>query len=90
MENDEALPLETPVRFPSELEKLRNEVLQYRESSPAARVRAALELSSMVESILLGSPTRLRQIRLLEAEEEREHEVWRDLVARHAGGTGGG
>ena len=72
-----------PIRFPSEEEKLENEARKYREMTPDERMRAMLELSAACEAIRASSPLRDRQTALLDEEERREHERWREVIARH-------
>ena len=80
----ESSAMKLPVKFPNAREKLATEVREVREYTASERVRIAFELSAMTAGILAGSPTRTRQVELLDAEEEAEHRTWRELLARHA------
>jgi len=73
------------VRFPSEREKLAEEVARWRSATPAERLLAALELSDLCEALRASSPRRERQTALLEEKERQEHRRWREVIRRHAG-----
>lgn len=71
------------LNFPSAAEKFLREVADYRGFSPAGRLEALFQLSSLCDSIRAASPHLKKQIELLDRNEELEHQAWRDLIARH-------
>lgn len=74
-----------PVRFPSERQKLAEEVARWRSATPAERLLAVLELSDLCEALRAASPHRERQIALLEEKEREGHRRWMEVIRRHAG-----
>ncbi len=75
--------MKLPIRFPDPRFKLAREAAEYRDLSPADRVAAAFELSDLAAAILSASPSRERQLELLQADEEREHQAWREVIDAH-------
>jgi hypothetical protein len=77
--------MDISMRFPSEREKLAEEVARWRSASPAERLLAGLELSDLCETLRASSPRRERQTALLEEKEQEGHRRWREVIQRHAG-----
>ena len=73
------------MEFPSEREKLTEEVARWRSAAPAERLLAALELSDLCGALRASSPRRERQVALLEEKEREGHRRWREVIQRHAG-----
>lgn len=72
------------LRFPTEREKLLEEVAEYRHASAQKRFESLVGLSQLCAALLEASPNKERQIALLDRDEEEEHRQWRELIARHA------
>jgi hypothetical protein len=77
--------MDVHVRFPSEREKLAEEVARWRSSTPAERLLAALELSDLCEALRASSPRRERQVALLEEKEREGRRLWMEVIQRHGG-----
>ncbi len=72
------------LRFPTEREKLLEEVAEYRQATAQERFEALVGLSQLCAALLEASPNKVRQIALLDRHEEDEHRRWREIIAYHA------
>ncbi|MGQ9592496.1 MAG: hypothetical protein ACUVYA_19625 [Planctomycetota bacterium] len=75
--------MNVPVNFPTQAQKLAQDIEEYAHSSPAERVGVLFELSALSDRVVASSPVRERQVALLDENEEREHRAWREFLSKH-------
>lgn len=76
------------MRWPTEIEQIREKARRDAALTPAERTEAFAGLLMLVEEALRTSPVRDRQLRLYR--EEEEHRAWRSLIGTcHAAGNTG-
>jgi hypothetical protein len=75
--------MKIPIPFPSAASKLERDAGSYLSATGEERLRALFGISVLTDDLLAASPDRERQLDLLDAEEEREHDVWRSLIRAH-------
>lgn len=80
--------MKIPVRFPTTEEELEAQIREHHSRSADERIMAMAELAALCEDFLSASPRREQQIHLLEENERRQNECWRQLIHRHVRGEG--